>query len=238
MSAFDKLIKFFEDEYYGNLLIGFFELTAVITGFLFSRRNKMALPFLLYLILDFVIYVYDIYLVVFSPFSINKVNSFLLLSNNFISLVELFTYFYFFSRIIKNRLIKTLMKILGWLFLIVTVLLQTTKFTFLTSRLFYVSNLISTLEFSFLLLPCFTYFYELLKDDPIINLYQRQSFWIVLGILFCSVISIPYLLIDRFVNNNKYEYGHLLALVFFYLPFSINFVFLTRAFLCKNTLTI
>jgi hypothetical protein len=238
MSDFQKLLKYFENEYYGSLFIAFFELTAIITGFLFARRNKMALPFLFYMILDFAIYVYDIYLVVYSSLSISKVNKFLILSNDFISLVELLIYFYFFSRIIKNKVIINLMKILGGFLLIVTVLLETTKFTFLSSRLFYISNLINTLEFLFLLLPCFTYFYELLKDDPITNLYQRPSFWIVLGILFCSVISIPYLLIDRFVNNNKYEYANLLALVFFYLPFSLNFIFLTKAFLCKKTLTI
>jgi hypothetical protein len=131
-----------------------------------------------------------------------------------------------------------MLKMLAFSFFLITLLFETTRFAFLTRRLTYVAEAVGALEFIFLVPPCFVYFYELLKNEPVVNLYQRPSFWIVTGILFYSVISIPYLLIDRFVYNNQYEHRYLLDLAFFYIPISLNFIFLTRAFLCKKTLTI
>jgi hypothetical protein len=238
MSGLEKLINFLAREYYASLLVGLFELTAIITGLLFAPKSRIVIFFLFYLILDFVFFLCDIYLKVFSSFTPEQAYIFVLLTNGVISLVELLTYFYFFSHVIKNKTTITFMKILAILFFIITVLLEVTQFTFLTSRLTYTVELAGAIEFLSLVPPCLVYYYELLKNDPIANLYQHPSFWIVTGILFYSVNSIPYLLIDRFVYDNQYEHRYLLDLAFFYIPFSLNFIFLTRAFLCKKTLTI
>jgi hypothetical protein len=238
MTNFEKLVNFLAGEYYGNLFTPLCGLIAIVSCFLFVQKNTVAIFFLTYLILDFVISLCDTYLQTFSSFTRSQIFNFITLTNPIISLVELLTYYYFFSRIIKNKSILRVMKIFAFSFFVVIVLLETTRFAFLTPRLVYVADVIGALEFIFMVPPCFVYFYELLKNDPIVNLYQRPSFWIVTGILIYSVISIPYLLIDRFVYDNQYEHRYLLDLAFFYIPFSLNFIFLTRAFLCKKTLTI
>jgi|GraSoiStandDraft_1057264.scaffolds.fasta_scaffold129824_2 hypothetical protein len=238
MSDFEKLINFLARENYGNLFTPLCGLIAIVTGFLFVQKNKVTIFFLIYLIIDFIFSLCDTYLQTFSSFSKYQIFIFITLTNTIISLAELLTYYYFFSKIIKNKSILRVMKILGFSFFLITVLLETTRFAFLTPRLIYIADVVGALEFLFLVPPSFVYFYELLKNDPVVNLYQRPSFWIVTGILFYSVISIPYLLIDRFVYDNQYEHRYLLDLAFFYIPFSLNLIFLTRAFLCKKTLTI
>jgi hypothetical protein len=237
MNGFEKLVRILEKHYYGDLIMPFFELVAIITGLLFVRKDKTGVLFLAYLIFDFLVLLVDCYIELSYNTSV-KISSFIFLTNTLVSLVELLVYYYFFFKIIHSSIVIKLMKVLVTVFFSIVVIFITTEFNFLTPRYSYVSNIIGVIEFVFLLLPCTVYFYELLKNDPIVNLYQRPSFWIVTGIFFYAVISVPYYLIDRFFVNNHNQYRSVLDLALFYIPFTVNFVFLTRAFLCKKTLTI
>jgi len=237
MNGFEKLVRFLELQHYGILLMTFFELIAVITGLLFVRKDKAGVFFLVYLFFDFFVLLVDCYIELSTNTSA-KTSSFIFLTNTLVSLVELLVYYYFFFKIIHSRVVIKLMKVLVTVFFSIVLVFITTEFSFLTPRYSYISKIIGVIEFVFLLLPCTVYFYELLKNDPIVNLYQRPSFWIVTGIFFYAVISVPYYLIDRFFVNNHNQYRSVLDLALFYVPFTVNFVFLTRAFLCKKTLTI
>ena len=61
MNNLDKLINFFENKNYGDLVMPFFELIAIICGLLFTRKDKSAIFFLRYLIFDFTIALCGIY---------------------------------------------------------------------------------------------------------------------------------------------------------------------------------
>jgi len=238
MTGFEKLIRSLERHYYGNLLMAVFELIAIITCLSLIRKDKMAGFFLLYLLFDFCLLLSAVYVDSFSSINKEELSFYKCVSNTLISCVELFVYYYFFFRMIENKKAVELMKLFRLFFLTLTIIFITTKFSFLTDRYTYVADMIGVLEFLFLLIPCFNYFYKLIKNDPVLNLFDRPSFWVVTGILFYSVISIPYLLIDGFLITNKSgKYLHLLNLALYYLPFTINFIFLTKAFLCKKTLT-
>lgn len=238
MNGFEKLLRIFEQGYYAVPIMSGFELIAIIVGLKLVRKDKTGVFFIAYLIFDFLIAIADNYLKVSPLYSYYQQSFFISLTNQLISLAELLVYYFFFFHIIQNKIIIRLMKITRMIFIFVIVIAITTHFSFLTKRYSYISLLTGCLEFLFLLPPCFVYFYEILKNNPAINLYQRPSFWIVTGIFFFSVMSVPYYLITQFVSSNHYEYTQLLDLSFYYVPFTINFIFLTRAFLCKKTLTI
>jgi hypothetical protein len=238
MSGFEKLIQILEWRHYGDLIMAFFELTAIVTGLLFVRKQKTGIFFLGYLFFDLIALISIDYVLLSSFFTTQESSFFAFFTNTLISLVELIVYYHFFFKTIKSQFIIKLMKLLRIIFISIMIIFVTTQFSFLTNRFSYVTEIIGVIEFLFLLLPCFTYFYELFKNDPVVNLYHRPSFWIVTGIFFYAIISIPYYLIDCFFVNNQYEYRYILDLVLYYIPFAINFIFLTRAFLCKKTLTI
>ena len=238
MTSFEKLITSLERHYYASLIMAIFELIAIIACITLIRKDKTAILFVTYLLFDFSILISSEYLRSFSHITKEELTFYRCISNTLISCVELFVYYYFFLKTIDNKKAVDLMKLSRLLFLCVIIVFVTTRFRFLTTRYEYVADIIGVIEFLLLLIPCFYYFYKLIKDDPALILYERPSFWIATGILFYSVMSIPYLLIDGFlINNRSGRYLALLDLALYYLPFTINFILLTRAFLCKKTLT-
>src|SRR6266496_3716610 len=138
--------------------MGFFELIAIITGLLFVRKDKMGILFLTYLIVDFLILICDYYVEISPSFTKYEYVFFVSLTNSLISLIELLVYYYFFFHIIKNKAIIKVIKILMTVFIAIMVIFIITKFSFLTKRYSYISSIIGTVEFLFLLPPCFVYF--------------------------------------------------------------------------------
>lgn len=121
--------------------------------------------------------------------------------------------------------------------MIIVITFAITKFEFLSLRYDYISNILGVLEFILILPFCILYFIQVLDKISELNLAERPSFWIVTGIFFFSAISIPYYLLENFFLKSKFEFRYILSATFYYLPFSINFIFLSKAFLCKKTLT-
>lgn len=236
MTWFEKLADYLQMRYYGDLFMGVFEFSAIIIGLLFVRQYKVGVYFLIYLIFDFSVLVCYDYLRISQVWTSGEVSNFRDITNVFISLIELLVYSVFFLSVIHNNTIVKLVKIFRIVFIATILFFTILQLIFGIGRLSYASDLISVLEFSFLLTPSLVYFYELLRMDPVINLYQRPSFWIATGIFFYSVISIPYYLIAMFVLDNTPQYSRPLNFVFFVIPFTINFLFLARAFLLKKPL--
>lgn len=237
MTDFERLMKYFSGTSYGDLIVSFFELIGIIIGLFYARKQRVGVCFLLYLVFDFTISICDSYIATFSGFSKRAIELFMGQTNTIIALTELFAYFYFFSKILHNKKIIALMKIFALLFALIVLVFFSTKYSFLSKRFFYVSNLVGTIEFLFLIPLCLMYYYELFQNNPAINLHQRPSFWIVTGIFFFSVISIPYNMLDRFLMDNNSVYWSFTYLLFFSIPFSINMIFLSKAFLCRKSLT-
>ncbi|MDP4260920.1 MAG: hypothetical protein Q8941_00200 [Bacteroidota bacterium] len=237
MDRFEKMIKLLDSRYYSDLIVAVFELIAIITGLIYARKDKTSVFFLAYLIFDFLIIIVD-YGILYCYFSEKEFSNFVCFTNTLISFAELLAYYHFFLKIIHSKNTNKLMKILRVVFSVIIAIFITTGYGFLTNRFAYVSLLIGVIELLFLVPPSFVYFYELLKNEPIIDLYKRPSFWIVTGIFFYSVVSIPDYLIERSVAYYKPKYWNITNLLLFSIPISINSIFLTKAFLCKKTLTI
>ena len=213
------------------------EILALTICLVYSTRTNLGKAFFLYILFDFSIGLFDYYLKYFSEAPQKKSNDIIYITNSFISVVELCVYYYFFFRVLQNIIVKHAMKFLLIVFMIffVGLIISNTK---KIDSYGHFSGIIGAAEFLFLLLPCFTYYFELFSMKTSEDLLKRPSFWIVTGIFFYSVVSIPYYLIANFLAVNKYHSQSELAIFMFYIPFSISFLFLTKAFLCKKPLTI
>ena len=98
MTDFDKLMKYFAVKSYGDLVMPFFEVIAIIAGLLFIRRQKTGIFFLAYLTFDLIIWICDVYAGMSRIFSQRQIYLFVGQTNILIALVELSVYFYFFSK--------------------------------------------------------------------------------------------------------------------------------------------
>ena len=237
MNQFERLLDSLQKGYYVQVLLFVVEFFALVFAFLYSRKTKIGRFFIFYIAFDFAILIGSVYLVTNSTKTEAFANTVFNYTNTLIALVELLVYYYFFSKTLSPRWINSLMKILALLYILLIIVFTITKFSFLSPRFSYISYLLGAMEFVFLLPPCMVFFYELLNSKSELPLFKRPSFWITTGIFFFSIISIPYYLVLKYISSNKKELTDILAAVFYYLPFTINFVFLCKAFLCKKTLT-
>jgi hypothetical protein len=80
----------------------------------------------------------------------------------------------------------------------------------------------------FMVIPCLFYFYELFQKVDLQPLKDQPAFWIVTAFLFHSACSIPYALTGHFLG--KYQVA---ATTVVYLLYSIVFLFIIRANLCR-----
>ena len=222
--------------YFTEPLLALFEIIAIIVGVLYVRRDKLRYFFLFYIILDFIILNIDFYIIGFSNYSKNERKSFFGVSNILISYAELSVYYFYFSKTLQSIKIKIFMKISFVFFSLVILMFLTNNLQFLNLDNADIYTSIGALEFLLIIPVCLTYFLELF-DNPTTNLFQRPSFWIATGIFFYAVISVPYYLFNNSLISNVSIFSKMGSLLF-YLPFAINFMFLTKAFLCKKQLTI
>jgi len=238
LSGFQKM---FETWAAGNRLgepiMTICEILALTICLFYSIRTNIGKAFFSYILFDFLIALFDYYFMYFSEAPQKKRIEFLSITNAWVSAVELYVYYYFFFRVLQNIIVKHVMRVLLIFFTLFFVELLIFKVYEIGSPK-NIYGIIGAVEFLFLLLPSFTYYFELFSNQTSVDLFKRPSFWIVTGIFFYSVVSIPYYLIVNFLEVSKYHLRSELALLMFYVPFSISFLFLTKAFLCKKPLTI
>jgi hypothetical protein len=237
MEGFEKLLDLFQKHYYGDFVLAMVEIIAIIAGLMYARKDPIGKVLIGYIILDLLVLLGGWWILCFSNFRIVKEYNFIDITNSLISLVELLSYYYFFSKVLTSKRALKVLKVQAIIFTVLFFFLMTIRVHFLFGRFAYASNLLSVIGFFFLLIPCGFYFIKLLTDNPTENLFNRPSFWITTGIFSYSLFSIPYYLIDRLLIGNNYPYRYIISSIFFFMPFTINFTFLIRAFLCKRALT-
>ena len=238
MFQWNKLIDNFSKYYYTPLLMLIVEATALVIAIIYIRKTKIGKAFIFYITFDFSVLIVDCFLISNPGIAPKFRSQFMAYINNLIALIELLVYYYFFYILLPNRKIKNLMKALALFFVVIIVVYVITRLNFLTNRFTYISYLIGVTEFIFLLPPCFFYFYNILTVDSEVSLLKRPTFWIVTGILFYSLISIPYYLLNRYLSDRDTQLWSTLQAALYIIPFTLNFAFLIKAFLCKKTLTI
>ena len=158
--------------------------------------------------------------------------------NSIFELVEFIAFYYFFKSCLRFAGAKAILKT----FLII-LCISISAFLFMLTYSGYRdqeiqkhSLFINVIEFLFLAVLCLAYFVELFSDPPNINLFERPSFYIVIGAFFYAALMIPFFMVAR----NIYQFDHAI-----YFPlFSCHFVLLTflmiaiaNAMICRKPIT-
>lgn len=233
---FSRLLKDWNNNYYTIPLMWIIELTTIIICIINSKKEKAKYVFLTYLVIDFCILLVGFYVQIDPSISRGENKAFFTNTNVIIALVEITIYYYFFHLlgIYNNKKILTGLYIT---YLFCVFIYFSKKINFIASTPIHGTNIVGAIEFILLLPPCFLYYKHLLKTTSILTISERPSFWIITGIFFYSLVSIPYYLLMSYFTQTRYEYKGILSAAFYYIPFTINFIFLSKAFLCKKPLT-
>lgn len=238
MDGWDKMWSVFEKRYYAEPLLWFTELTTLIIALVTVSKQRVGVLFIIYIVCDFMLFNLDTYLQYFSDLSKKNVNRFIYQSNIIISLIEIAVYSYFFKNILTSENQKKFINPILITFCALSALfILSESFIHLNFTYAFLAYSTASVSFIFLILYSFLYYKQLLNSESSLNLLSRPSFWIVTGIFFYSFVSIPYYLLGTYLDKVRYEYLHLLDALLFFFPFTLNFLFLTKAFLCKKHLT-
>jgi hypothetical protein len=235
---FNNLIHTIQKSYYTLIILFFVELLALVLAILFVRKDKIGRYFIFYLGFDYVILIINFYVVLDINMSREIKNNFIVVTNTLIGLIELLVYYSFFQKVLISKTARSVFKILQFVYLSLIIIYIVTKYSFLTNRLGYISYILSAIEFLFIIPPCIIFFQQILKQDSPLNLFERPSFWIVTGIFFYSLISVPYYLVKKYLDLTQYDLRSIFSSALFYVPLIINFLFIIKAISCKKNLTI
>lgn len=234
---FSKLIQSWQNEYYTDLVLFIIELSTLVICLKHSRKSIIGKLFILYLSIDIFFVLLHYILYIQKNISYNKF-TFYSISNVIISIIELFVYYNFFYRILNNRVFKTLSPIIVLTYTVLALIYITTRFEFFSNRISYNSFLLTSLEFALLIPPCILYYREIFNNFNPLPLTKRPSFWIITGIFFYTLISIPYFLLTVYFSESNLKYMGILNSLLFNFPFAVNFIFISKAVLCRKPLTI
>ena len=237
MNGFEQLFSRWKQGYYAQPFYIICEMVAFIIAMIFVRRYRIGIFFIIYIAFDFLILLLDIYVQYFST-STKSQKAFLIgCTNAMIYMVEISVYYYYFFYTLNSIQIKRYIiaaYVLFSAFFLTFVMISLGIIDLSAGR---ISDFLGGSEFILIIPVCFAYYLELF-NSPVVKLFQRPSFWITTGIFFFAVVSLPYYLLNEFISIEHHPYFRKISPLLFDLPFGLNFLFLTRGFLCKRQLTI
>lgn len=238
MGGWEKILFELRKGYYSEAVLWIIELTTILIGLKYVRHQFIGRLFLCYLLFDFLILNIGFYILMKDTRTSRRMIQFIAYSNCLVAFVEILAYYYFFNRTVRNKLINALFKIVPFIFCAYLVLTLISFRNYEKWSNAYSEKIFGAVEFLLLIIPCIVYFLEILRTKSDDNLFERPSFWIVTGIFFHAIMAIPYNLADLYLVKTKYPYKAILALALFIVPFCLNFICLSKAFLCRKNLTI
>lgn len=224
------------ETYYSEAILFIVQVIAVFAGIRLSKKYKEAIPFIIYISLDILLLTAGWFIAVvlhYPPWAINYFE----LSNFGISIIELLIYYQFFIRLFNNSTIQYYLLLIRKIYLLLVIVCLVGWVLKNDYLLNYITKLTEVAGFIFLLIPTLFYYRHLLNNTATYSIFNRPSFWIVTGIFFYALASIPLLLIARYITRET-EMGRIIVTALYYTPYIIHFVLLTKAFLCRKPLTI
>ena len=91
-----------------------------------------------------------------------------------------------------------------------------------------------TIQAVSLLIICISYYIKIFKDAPDLILLNEPSFWIITGLTFFMLSTLPFSLISPYLIRNTVLYRNLFSIFFIF--YCILFLMIIRAFLCRQVL--
>jgi len=215
-------------------------LIALITSFIYYRRENIYLYFIVYIITGLISFFTGPVIQISTNIEKRLGTIIIEAGNMLLAIIEVAVFSTFFYKIIKTKFSYNLIYIGSILiyFLIVIFVFKITDNNFTRKNIIKFSFWIYVLEFIFLLTLCFSFFYSLLKKGipDTKPLLKRPSVWITMGLFFYIIISLPFFQIaDYLLFNDRNIY----IAMFTAHSVSTSFLFLclAKAFSCKIPLT-
>ena len=234
-SFFERLFSDWSKVYFTEPVACIISLIAIILGLKNYHKDNTYTLFILYSISCFLLLsLVDTVRLVWHLPTRNK-SIITETGNTLFELTELFVFYYFFLNILKSNLVRSLMKLcfIVFSFFVVIFFIKITNPNFSKDEILRLSTLIGSIKFFILLIPIFTYFFELFSLDPIKDIFYSPSLWITSGLFFYCLATLPFLLISDSLSKSDRS----LYLLMFSIHFlSLSFLFLTiiKAFTCRR----
>jgi hypothetical protein len=234
----DLIIKYLRGSFYTQIIA----FVCSIIGFLISIARRKQSPnylnvftfyFLSYIILDFIVICSPI---VYSYKILNKfkvLNNISIIIDLLFTVIEFLTFIIFFIKILDKSINKLIVKTINYVFLVSIFVIYTFEFISLPQlKLSTLQNLYS-FQAICLLIPCFLYYLEIFKAEPILILTNDPKFWIVTGLSFFMICTFPFsLFTNYFKAKNPLLYNYMYSI--FYIFYALLFIMISRSYLCKK----
>lgn len=240
-SYWNHLFEQFEKTLYTQVLWYISMAITLIAGVKNYRKEKIFRFFIIYTIAALFISLSSDFLDYFINLKSVDYIKFNEIKNTLFEILELGVFSFFFILLFNSKKLTITIKILFVIFFCISIcfFLKIAKSNVTKQETIQFSFLVNIIEFLILLPIIFYYFYNLLTKETsrIIMLNSTPAFWIVSGLFFYCVVSLPLLL----MGNNLYSderWLYMLIYSFHYIAISILFFCIAKAFSCKTRLTI
>jgi hypothetical protein len=153
----------------------------------------------------------------------------------FVALIELISFYIYYSFLIKDLIIQKKIIKAGAIFISVSVLLiiytifivPKSQVNEILSYYVVICNLINVA-------PAFFFIYHMFLKPSVPSLLRNPPFWIIIGILILNSIEIPIFLIQHYLKSNHMTWLFSIIYSLNYVAYCILFITFSISLLCHN----
>jgi hypothetical protein len=228
----ESLLKYWKGNYYTDGLV---LLMAIIAIIVISKNKLKTINIFTYYFAAFIIlksFYFSHALFISNTSFHHTMVSIDYYADYLFTLFEFYIFVSFFKKILESSVDRKILKCIFWCFSVIGI---TILFHDIVSygypekvnlHFLFIVQAIS------LLVPCTLYYIHLFNNEPTLNLLNEPSFWIVTGLSFFMVCTLPYsFFIDYLLKTDILLYGHLFSI--FHIFYLLLFTMIIRAHLCK-----
>lgn len=233
MDLINSFISQLEEYYFSRLILLIVEIFTLIAGiFVYKNLGKEKI-LVWYIFFDLSLYIISLVtdsLTLIPSRQISTLNHVINLS---VSVFEILAYYLYFSNNLTGRKIRSIT--IPTLFILsLCLILDFSSFgAQIKISVRSLSYFLSSLSFLLVLPMSILNMSSLLNNIQITSIKGEPEFWITIGVLYYSSVSIPFYFFRGFFDMSK-ESTILLDTVLFYTPFILNLICILIAFLCKK----
>jgi hypothetical protein len=208
-------------------------LFAVIGFFTLQRQKKKELKiFELYLI----VYIFNEVSYLLSSFLQNERHFIVFVSrlvDYLFTMFEFFVFYVYLSKMLKGFLNSYPLKLLSFVYAFISLVILLNALTKSEDVLYEALQNAYIIQATCLLFLCVLYFLKIFNSRPTLDLFNEPSFWIITGLTFCMLCTLPLtFLLNNIHTRNYLLYSHLFSIFYFF--YIILFIMIIRASLCKK----
>jgi hypothetical protein len=235
---FRSLIDSWSRDFYTEPFLMACILLALYISLTFHKKEKIRRAFIIYIIAGFLLLAIPSVWRLLGFYMGRSVLVYNEMANTIFENIELCVFLFFFSKVLKSTFLDRIFFTLALIFFVFSFyysvwILQSKA---LDREVVTFSMQLNVIEMLFLLIACLTYYFHLFKEKPSIDLFKKPSFFIAVSLLFYCILIIPFFIIGESLRKSNQPIYNLLFSIHF-LTFSLVYLSITKAFLCKARLT-